>query len=816
MRLLGNGGVSARRAVIRWAVRLFRREWRQQLLVIALLTLAVAIAVGGASAAYNMAPRRDADFGAADHRLLFDVSESDPAAIDAYLAAAGEWFGRIDVIGQGRIPVPGSTETLELRAQDPAGALGASMLRLRDGRYPARRGEVAVTDEVAQTFRLAVGDHVALDGAESTVVGLAENPHDLGDEFALLPGSSNDQLDSLTVLVTGSEERARSFPVEREPGPGYIDTRGVTEKGAAAAGALAASTLVLVLVCLIAASGFAVVAQRRLHQLGMLAATGATQKHLRLVVVPNGAVVGVIAAVIGSIVGLAGWAAVAPHMEAVAGHRIGRFDVPWPLVGLGMLLAVVAASAAAWWPARTMARVPVTRALSGRPPKPRAARRSLVLAVLLIAGGVASLVAGIDATKDEANGGLVIFGVLAIPLGIALSCPVAVRALAPAAARLPIAARLALRDLARYQARAGAALAAISVGLGIAVTIVLAAAAAEYRPDEGNLSDRQLMVRIDEANEVGSPISIPELTPAELAGVRSAVEGMVATLEAPDVVALDVPRDPAAEEPRVGEILRPPVALARPVGDVYREVAPLYVATPEALGHIGVNAASVDLDAEVLTPRPGPLYFVGGSVPGIAVRDIEAIDVPAYTGAPRAFITPAAIERHGWESVPAAWLVETRQPLTNDQLAEARDRAAAAGLTVEARRGQEGLSQLRSAATGAGLLLALGILAMTVGLVRSEAAGDLRTLTAVGASRRMRRALTGATAGALALLGALLGTAGAYAGLSAGYADDLGALRPVPVVNLLAVAVGLPVVAATAAWLLAGREPPSLARNPIE
>ena len=35
-----NGGVSARRAVVRWAWRMFRREWRQQILVTALLAVA--------------------------------------------------------------------------------------------------------------------------------------------------------------------------------------------------------------------------------------------------------------------------------------------------------------------------------------------------------------------------------------------------------------------------------------------------------------------------------------------------------------------------------------------------------------------------------------------------------------------------------------------------------------------------------------------------------------------------------------------------------------------------------------------------------
>jgi putative ABC transport system permease protein len=58
-------------------------------------------------------------------------------------------------------------------------------------------------------------------------------------------------------------------------------------------------------------------------------------------------------------------------------------------------------------------------------------------------------------------------------------------------------------------------------------------------------------------------------------------------------------------------------------------------------------------------------------------------------------------------------------------------------------------------ATAAGAILALAILAMTVGLIRSESAGDLRTLTATGATPSIRRTLTAATAGTLALLGAL-------------------------------------------------------------
>src|SRR5215510_10020501 len=52
-------------------------------------------------------------------------------------------------------------------------------------RYPTGAGEVAVTDEVAKTFKLHLGDRFDRDGHARTVVGLVENPTDLLDEFAL-------------------------------------------------------------------------------------------------------------------------------------------------------------------------------------------------------------------------------------------------------------------------------------------------------------------------------------------------------------------------------------------------------------------------------------------------------------------------------------------------------------------------------------------------------------------------------------------------------------------------------------------------------
>ena len=105
---------------------------------------------------------------------------------------------------------------------------------------------------------------------------------------------------------------------------------------------------------------------------------------------------------------------------------------------------------------------------------------------------------------------------------------------------------------------------------------------------------------------------------------------------------------------------------------------------------------------------------------------------------------------------------------------------------------------------------------MTVGLIRSETAGDLRTLTAAGATSRVRRTLTAATAGGLALLGALLGVAGAYVVVVATYLDELGYLSRIPVLYLALMLVGVPWAAIAAGWLLSGREPPAIARAAIE
>ncbi|MDQ3476595.1 MAG: FtsX-like permease family protein, partial [Actinomycetota bacterium] len=542
----GDGGRAARTAMVRWAWRLFRREWREQILVLALLTLAVAASVGGAAAAYNLAPAAgNADFGSASHSIAFD--ESNPRAIRAVVAAVEQQLGTTDVIQRRFVSLPGLFDPVELREQSPDGPYSAPMLALLDGRYPSADGEVAVTDAAADTLQVEVGKTFALDGSDWTVVGTVENPSNFDDEFVLLAPTGDRPADSVTILVEGSDDQLSSFR-----GPDGISTtiagRPANEDVAAAGGVLAVSTVLLMLVGLIAGAGFVVLAHRRLRQLGLLAAIGATERHLRVVMVANGAVVGAIAAVLGIVVALATWIAMVPTLETAVRHRIETFDVPWWLIGTGFVLAVATATGAAWLPARAIARTSVVDALSGRPPHPKAKRGSAVVAVLLVITGTVMLAVGRDPFQSWINALLLVGGTAALIVGILLLSPLAIQGLAVVRGRSSVAVRLAVGDLIRYRSRSGAALAAISLVLAMAAAIVISSSAALYASAaEGNLSNQQLLIRVGEIPGAGDVAPVPERTPAEIERLDDRVQEIATLLGQAAVIPVDVAVGPAME-----------------------------------------------------------------------------------------------------------------------------------------------------------------------------------------------------------------------------------------------------------------------------
>src|SRR6202040_1814631 len=135
------------------------------------------------------------------------------------------------------------------------------------------------------------------------------------------------------------------------------------------------------------------------------------------------------------------------------------------------------------------------------------------------------------------------------------------------------------------------------------------------------------------------------------------------------------------------------------------------------------------------------------------------------------------------------------------QISNAELTASTSQLSVESKNDEPTSSAVIGSATLFGILIALAVLGMSVGLVRSETAGDLRTLAATGASSYTRRTLTAVTAGAPGLPGALLGTVGGYIALIGWLRGNslnggIAALGNVPVADLLIILLGMPAFAA--------------------
>jgi putative ABC transport system permease protein len=822
--------VPARRAVTRWAWRLFRREWRQQLLVLGLITVAVAATIIGAAVATNNPPAAGAGFGTARDMATFQAPDPHLAS---QIAALQQRFPPVDVIENQTFAIPGSINTYQMRAQNPHGPYGQPMLSLVSGHFPTGAGEVAVTSGVASDFSLRVGSVWHQGGTARTVVGIVQNPQSLLDEFALVvPGQVRNPT-QVTVLFDGHGRPpaglAQNITAAGSQTPGNV----INPETISVAGLVVG----MLLIALVAVGGFTVLAQRRLRSLGMLASMGATDRHIRLVVLANGAAVGVVGALLGGVIGLAGWLAYRPALEQSSHHLIGMFALPWGVIVLALLLAVVAAVFAAWRPARAITKVPVVTALSGRPAPPRQVHRSAIPGLVLLV--VAFILFGWSGSSGNGNAGLpkLALGLVVLVVAVILLAPFCLATVARLGRRSPISVRLALRDLSRYRARSGSALAAISIGILIAVIISVVSAArfANVLDYAGpNMTSNQLILYTPSGQN--GPANV---TPAQLQSLSAKAHAIATDLGSRDVVELQT-TDAGLNHAASGRNWN----------------GPLYVATPQLLHAFGITSSQYSPTADILTARPGlsglsKMQLLYGNGPGpskgggapqfggqnanswpcpkgscLANPPIDEVSaLPSGTSAPNTVITEHAIRTLHLQTGPsgvAGWLIQTADPLSSAQIHNARLAAAAVNMTVETRSSIPTSATIVDWATVFGIVLALAILAMSVGLIRSETASDLRTLAATGASGRTRRNLTAATAGALGFTGAVLGIVGGYVGTAGWFRTNslnggLGAIfTTVPVTNLLIILIGMPLVAAIGGWVFAGRQPRDLGRQPLE
>ena len=572
----------------------------------------------------------------------------------------------------------------------------------------------------------------------------------------------------------------------------------------------------------------------------MLSAIGATERNLRLVMIVNGLAVGVAAALAGAVLGFAAWFGYVPTLQRATGHVVDAANLPWWAFAIGVVFAIATSVLASRRPAKTMAAVPVVAALSGRPAPPKPVHRSVLPGVIVFAVGVACLafaggLAGVQGSPKHAP--FLLAGLIATTVGVVLLAPLAIGVLAAGAGpRLPVAIRIALRDLVRYRARSGAALAATTFAVFLAMGICLVASIKFDNPlywIGPNLSGSQLIVYTQQSP---APGMMTQLSDAQAARLGGQVDSLAASLNARSAVPLE---EAAASLYQVGAQSHGPSNFTGTV----------YVATPRLLATYGIKASQIAPGTDILTMRPGlaglpHMEMIWGTAtscsgfcnsnrnpPGadgsppctlsndcLANPAIQTVsNLPGGTSAPNTVITEYAVSKYHQQPSLNGWLIQAPAPLTATQISAAKRLALAYGVTIETKSDNPDAGEFTYGATALGIVIALGVLAASVGLIRSETARDLRTLTAAGASAATRRMITAATAAALGLLGAILGMTGAVIAVLAWEHSNLSAVfGDVPLTDVLILLIGLPLMAAVAGWLLAGREPPLIARQPIE
>ena len=375
------------RAVLRLAARNIGRSKGRSILI----TLMVVLPVAAMSAAMTLSssttlPRSiEATYRMGQADLIVVPQQS--GATEEDLAATLPHGSAVEpvVMVEGRVLLPGRQYQIGWWSINIDG-LAEGMLNLVDGRLPNNADEIAISPPLASLGQFTIGDKLALkDRSPATVVGLVESPIDLNARFAL-------EASPQSILASGvADEGMLEWLVKLPEGVDAGNIAGLTydtfdpdpnvqflartrsqiifSREPPNLAVLVLGSLALVEAGLIAAAAFAVGIRRRQRELGLLAAVGASRRHLAGSVLAEGLLTGIAA----SFVGLVAWAlliviALSPFLDDLTGKRnAGLMIDPVALLAAGLLGTAAAVTASAV-PAWSASRLHVLDALAARRP----------------------------------------------------------------------------------------------------------------------------------------------------------------------------------------------------------------------------------------------------------------------------------------------------------------------------------------------------------------------------------------------------------------------------------------------------------------
>jgi putative ABC transport system permease protein len=817
--------MSASAAIVRLARRdVARSPWRS-LLVGLLILLPVMGMAWGITILATVMPDADArdthQMGAADL-----IVESGSTAARRSALFPGATLEPMLNTG-GRLLLPGTSAIVSVTSRD-LGGLARGTFTISSGRQPSDPGEVAISARVARITGASIGGHVDLEGMGIlVVVGTVEDPTDLDGRLVLLDASiARDLPDGtaawLVALPQGTDphpilEAASNSNQTDEPlqinwrlGSGRFAELGGTvgAGGAPTPAVVVMGGLVLLESALVAAAAFAVSIRRRQRELGLLAAAGAEPRHLAGTVLGEGLVLGLVGAIGGVAVGLLAAAATWPFLDQLTNRRNPPLVLEPIALGAAAVIGLVAALMAAAVPAWSASRMPVLLALSGRRPPSSPARRFLRVGLAVIALATAMTIGGatLSLTSSDSTVPVLLLagGAMLGTLGFGLVSPWLLERLEGLSARMPLAGRIALRDTARARSRSAPIVTAILASL--AATIAIGAYGASRDAEitanwQPWMAPDQILIEGPDAERAGpkAALALNAIASSVIDGAANGDNGSV-WISAPSAHRAKPMVPPPGAPPAFGlgfTSYNVSIANEQLLRALHAEAAAPALASGDVV--LLTQEAWLGLDRVLVILNDGTTDAPGISLPArVVVTGVGGGNLP------EALISDATADHLGLAAGhPYRYVLRVAHPVTEADLQV----AAAASAEFPDTRADADLGPnhpddlFRALLVVASLLFAITVTGIAVALGEAESRPDQRTLLALGAEPRLRRRITAARAGVLAILAGCLAVP---AGLLPvwGLLASRGADIVIPVFEIAAAVGVLPLLAIGATWVL--------------
>ncbi len=875
------------RALLRIGARTARRNRLRSILIVALIALPVAASIVAAATARATTPSPQeqrawyvggAQWSLEPSTLPFAGIETVPfgadtqpgdersAALSTWAAsttptrAAGLFAEALgaDVSVTWSSWLTSGDHPVELRSFDPTDPLTDGILVLDRGRFATAPDEATVSRPLTNRLKLAIGDTLAIPGGEPVkIVGIMQVGADAHSLMIQVDRPSPPAQATVRFLIGAvnpgvSVPRRLAIAVDAAAGhPGAFDA-GMYEMGSFNLSATDqlfsfddstplqldrppvlsgfVSALLLLEVALIAAAAFTTGARRRLSEIGLLATIGADAGHIRRLILAEALVLGVAGSLAGITIGVIGTHLLGSVISGLAAHAVVHVSNRPGELALPALFGMIAAVGAAWFPARSLARVPPTAALAGRiPSRPLRARVIPVGVALLTVGMVIVAVAArgarshVNGISDAALAAIMVGSMLCLG-GAALLGTWVVARLGRASESLPLLVRLVTRDAARQQFRSAVTIAGLVVVTAAPIMVAAVATTANAARDTSYLPAPDEIV-VDSFGEPGDPGAASRAA-AEKALVRATIpikaEADLQLLgwrdRGPDQVTTDLwAYDGTGYSTRV--------ALGTPQA---ARALRLPTSVGETLARGEIVAIAMHEPSMTFTDPSAPI----GTEATVRL-DARVYDGRALSWATPGFLVPPSIaDRFGLEVLRTETVMIADGPLSDAQIlaldrrhqvvdgpdtlalraADVAPSSSEVGVVYASRVASPVPVELLAVAATALIVLVIG--GCLVSIAATESDRDIATMIRVGAAPSLRRRVLAAQSWYHAVLSALLAVP---AGLLLFAALRLALVAPPPMVfpwrSITAVIVVVPAFLASVVYAVVRSRPAMATRS---